>query len=135
MADARTIEGQSFEGTGYSYTLSLIQGKHKMPILYCLMEYQPVRFNEMRRYLGNVTDRTLSANLKELEADGLVARRAYQHPLPLRELGRLTVGRFHPLWRVLVTRGHRIIFGLQLFQRHAQVAGVLRQFHMFSLFT
>ena len=42
MADARKIEGQSFEGTGYSYTLSLIQGKHKMPILYCLMEYQPV---------------------------------------------------------------------------------------------
>ena len=64
MTDVRGIEGASFEGTGYSYTLSLIQGKHKMPILYCLMEYQPVRFNEMRRYLGKVTDRTLSANLK-----------------------------------------------------------------------
>lgn len=84
MADNETkaIEGASFEETGYSYTLSLIQGKHKMPILYCLMEYQPVRFNEMRRYLGNVTDRTLSANLKELEADGLVTRHAYQQVPP-----------------------------------------------------
>ena len=82
MPDARAIEGKSFEGTGYSYTLSLIQGKHKMPILYCLMEYQPVRFNEMRRYLGGVTDRTLSANLKELEADGLVSRHAYQQVPP-----------------------------------------------------
>ena len=63
----RGIEGASFEGTGYSYTLSLIRGKHKMSILYCLMEYQPVRFNEMRRYLGGVSDRTLSRSLKELE--------------------------------------------------------------------
>ena len=82
MTDVRGIEGASFEGTGYSYTLSLIQGKHKMPILYCLMEYQPVRFNEMRPYLGKVTDRTLSANLKELEADGLVARKEYPQVPP-----------------------------------------------------
>lgn len=83
MTDGRgAIDGASFEGTGYSYTMSLIQGKHKMAILYCLMEYQPVRFNEMRRYLGKVTDRTLSANLKELEADGLVARREYQQVPP-----------------------------------------------------
>ena len=74
---ASAINEARFEGTGYSYTLSLIRGKHKMSILYCLMEYQPVRFNEMRRYLGGVSDRTLSRSLKELEADGLVARREY----------------------------------------------------------
>ena len=72
-----TIEDSQFEGTGYSYTMSLIQGKYKMVILYCLMEYQPVRFNQMRRYLGKVTDRTLSTNLKELEADGLIRRKEY----------------------------------------------------------
>jgi len=78
----KSIDKSSFEGTGYSYTMSLIQGKHKMVILYCLMEFQPVRFNEMRRYLGKVTDKTLSANLKELEADGLVARREYPQVPP-----------------------------------------------------
>lgn len=31
-----------------------------MVILYCLMEYEPVRFNEMRRYLGRISDKTLS---------------------------------------------------------------------------
>ena len=71
------IEGAQFEDTGYSYTLSLISGKHKMVILYCLMEYQPVRFNEMKRYLGRISDKTLSQNLKELEADGLIERRSY----------------------------------------------------------
>lgn len=89
MAD---IAQASFEGTGYSYTLSLIQGKHKMPILYCLMEFQPVRFNAMRRYLGGVADKTLSSNLKELERDGLVERIEYPQVPPkveyrLTELG------------------------------------------------
>lgn len=72
-----SIEKAAFEETGYSYTLSLIQGKHKMVILYCLMEFQPVRFNQMRRYLGRISDKTLSQNLRELEADGLVSRREY----------------------------------------------------------
>ncbi len=41
------------------------------------MEYEPVRFNEMQRYLKNVADKTLSRNLKELEADGLIIRTVY----------------------------------------------------------
>ena len=71
------IENANFEDTGFHYTLSLISGKYKMIILYCLMEYAPVRFNEMRRYIKTISDKTLSANLKELEADGLVVRREY----------------------------------------------------------
>ena len=76
------IENANFEDTGFSYTLSLISGKYKMVILYCLMEYEPVRFNEMRRYLGNVSDKTLSAHLKELEADGLIQREVYPQSPP-----------------------------------------------------
>lgn len=68
------IEKANFEDTGFSYTLSLISGKHKMVILYCLMEYGVVRFNQLRRYLKKVSDKTLSHTLKQLEADGLVNR-------------------------------------------------------------
>lgn len=71
------IENANFEETGFSYTMSLISGKHKMVILYCLMEFGTVRFNEMKRYLKNITDKTLSSNLKELEADRLVIRKEY----------------------------------------------------------
>ena len=71
------IENANFEDTGFSYTLSLISGKHKMVILYCLMEYEPVRFNQLKRYLKNISDKTLSANLKELEADRLIVRKEY----------------------------------------------------------
>lgn len=71
------IEKANFEDTGFSYTLSLISGKHKMVILYCLMEFETVRFNELKRYLKNISDKTLSSNLKELEADHLIIRREY----------------------------------------------------------
>lgn len=71
------IEEANFEDTGFSYTLSLISGKYKMIILYCLMEFETVRFNELKRYLNNISDKTLSANLKELEADKLIVRKEY----------------------------------------------------------
>lgn len=71
------IKDANFEETGYSYTLSLISGKYKPVILYCLMEYKAVRFNELQRYLKKVTDKTLSQHLKELEADGLILRKVY----------------------------------------------------------
>lgn len=71
------IENANFEDTGFSYTLSLISGKYKMIILYCLMEFEPVRFNDMRRYIKTISDKTLSASLKELEASGLVFRKEY----------------------------------------------------------
>ena len=34
-------------------------------------------FNELRRYLKNVSDKTLSNNLKELETDRLIIRKEY----------------------------------------------------------
>ena len=71
------IENSNFEDTGFSYALSLISGKHKMVILYCLMEFEPVRFNELKRYLKNISDKTLSSNLKELERNRLIERKEY----------------------------------------------------------
>ena len=73
----KNISEANFSDTGYSYTLSLIAGKYKPIVLYCLMEYEPVRFNEMHRYLGTAADKTLSQTLKELERDGLIHREMY----------------------------------------------------------
>ena len=74
---SRYIKDANFEETGFSYTLSLISGKYKMIILYCLMEFGAVRFNELQRYLRKISDKTLSQNLKELEADRLIIRTVY----------------------------------------------------------
>ena len=73
----RCIASECLGTTGFSYTLSLINGKYKMTILYTLMEFGVVRFNEMKKYIGGISYKTLSANLKELEADGLIHREEY----------------------------------------------------------
>ena len=65
------------EETGFHYTMSLIQGKYKLYILYTLCDCPVIRFNELKRYIGSISYKTLSATLKELEADGLVHREEY----------------------------------------------------------
>lgn len=71
------IKAANLEETGFYYTLSLISGKYKMTILYALMEYKIVRFNELKRYLGTISFKSLSTTLKELEQDKLIVRTAY----------------------------------------------------------
>ncbi|MDE6024541.1 MAG: helix-turn-helix transcriptional regulator [Lachnospiraceae bacterium] len=75
--DKRCIANECLETTGFSYTLSLINGKYKMTILYTLMEFGVVRFNEMKKYINEISYKTLSSTLKELEADQLVNRKEY----------------------------------------------------------
>ena len=87
------IENANFEDTGFAYTLSLISGKHKMVILYCLMEFETVRFNELKRYLKTISDKTLSTNLKELEADKLIVRTEYPQIPPKVEYSLTETGR------------------------------------------
>ena len=53
------------------------RNRHKYSILYCLMEFKTVRFNELKRYLKTISDKTLSTNLKELESDKLIIRTEY----------------------------------------------------------
>ena len=69
---ARCISNECLGESGFSYTLSLINGKYKMTILYTLSEFGVVRFNELKRYIGNISYKTLSTTLKELEHDQLV---------------------------------------------------------------
>lgn len=73
----RCISQECLSDTGFSYTLSLINGKYKMIILYTLTEFKVVRFNEMKKYIGEISYKTLSSTLKELEADQLVHRKEY----------------------------------------------------------
>lgn len=70
-------EDFKLENTGFAYTLSLINGKYKMTILYCLSKYEVIRYNALKRYLGKVTFKTLTASLKDLENDNLIIRIEY----------------------------------------------------------
>lgn len=63
--------------TPFGYTLSLIGGKWRLVIMYWLVEYDKVRYNELKRLIGAITYKTLSAQLKEMQEDGLVIRKEY----------------------------------------------------------
>jgi DNA-binding HxlR family transcriptional regulator len=56
--------------------MDVIGGKWKGVVLYHLLD-GPVRFNELNRQVGNVTQRVLTKQLRELEADGLVWREVF----------------------------------------------------------
>lgn len=62
-------------------TLAVIGGKWKVLILYYLQD-EPRRFNELQRLLGGVTQRMLTLQLRELEADGMVHREVYAQVPP-----------------------------------------------------
>ncbi|MDE6789417.1 MAG: helix-turn-helix transcriptional regulator [Ruminococcus sp.] len=80
----RCITNETLETTGFSYTLSLINGKYKMTILYLytLMNFGIVRFNNMKKYIGNISYKTFRHNLKELKSDGLIHQKEYSQILP-----------------------------------------------------
>ena len=80
MADFK--EKGNIQETPFGYTLSVVGGKWKMLILYLLSENQPVRFNEMKRRLGTITFKTLSSQLRDLEAGGMVIRKEFPQVAP-----------------------------------------------------
>lgn len=58
--------------------LEQVSGKWKGVIVYHLLD-ATLRFNELRRQIGAVSQRTLTKALRELEADGVVSRTV--HPV------------------------------------------------------
>lgn len=59
---------------GMEAVLDLVGGKWKLLILYHLIQNQQVRFSELRRLVGNVSEKMLSQQLREMTSDGLVRR-------------------------------------------------------------
>lgn len=56
--------------------IDVIGGKWKAPILWWLYQ-QTRRFAELRRLMPRITEKMLTQQLRELEADGIVHRRVY----------------------------------------------------------
>lgn len=75
-------KNMNFEETGFAYSMSLISGKYKLPILYSLAFYGPFRYNELKRFLAHISFKTLTTNLKELADCGLIIRKEYQEIPP-----------------------------------------------------
>jgi len=76
-----------FKGKKYpcyaSLTMGIIGGKWKAVILSYLMN-NTLRYNELRKKMPTVTERTLSLQLKKLEEDGIINRKVFTSKPPLK---------------------------------------------------
>ncbi len=78
------------------YGLAVFGGKWRSRIICVLAAKETLRYSELRREMGNITDAVLAVTLKELLRDGMIDRRSYDEIPPhveyaLSEKGRTAV--------------------------------------------
>lgn len=65
------------ENCPLNFAMSVIGGKWKMQIICALNNKGSLRYNELKRRVGGVSNTVLASSLKELEDAGLVVRTEY----------------------------------------------------------
>ncbi len=75
------IRGKDYACT-IELTLDILGGKWKMILLWGLMMNGPQRFGTLKRNCTGISSKVLTQQLKELEQDDLVLRKAYDEKIP-----------------------------------------------------
>jgi DNA-binding HxlR family transcriptional regulator len=59
------------------YSLDILSGKWKLPILHALHKASPKRFKELEREIEGITPTMLTTQLRDLEKNGLISREVF----------------------------------------------------------
>ncbi|TRZ43116.1 winged helix-turn-helix transcriptional regulator [Robertkochia solimangrovi] len=73
-------------------SLSILGGKWKLKIYKALRSGKPLRFTEIKTLLEPISDKSLTAQLREMEEDNLLTREVYPVIPPKVEYGLTTLG-------------------------------------------
>ncbi len=79
--------------TSKDLALSVIGGRWKIAIIWCLLQESPLRLSEMQKKLPDVNQRMLIRQLRELEEDGIITRTVYPVVPPKVEYQLTEIGR------------------------------------------
>ena len=79
-------------GCGLNATLRIISGKWK-PLILFFLRGGPKRYGELKRLAQGVSDKVLIQQLKDLEADGVLARTDYKEVPPRVDYALTALGR------------------------------------------
>ena len=63
-------------------TIEVLNGQWKVPIVWKLADVGTLRFSQLRDALPGITQKVLTQQLRELEADGVVRRKVYPQVPP-----------------------------------------------------
>lgn len=101
----RRTYSDSPAGCPVEATLDAIGGKYKGMLLYHLLDGTK-RFGELRKLMPTVTQRTMTLQLRELEAVGIVRREVYAVVPPKVEYSLTELGRtLEPILRLMQAWG------------------------------
>jgi len=86
--------------------LEIMSGRWKAPILFYLLSSGTQRFAAIRRFLPYASQRMLTLQLRELEADGMISRHVYAEVPPRVEYSLTEFGRsLEPILMSLLSWG------------------------------
>ncbi len=74
------------------YSVALLGGKWKLPIIHALVKRSPLRFKELEREISGITPKMLTTQLRSLEVEGLVKREIFATVPPTVEYSLTSVG-------------------------------------------
>ncbi len=92
MASSTRRNGKKEVSCPVEFTIDAIGGRWKVLIIYYLLK-DTQRFGELTRLLNGVSARTLTRQLRELEADGIINRQVHQQIPPKVEYSLSDLGR------------------------------------------
>ena len=88
-------------------TMAFVGGKWKAVVLWYIRD-RPMRFGELKRQIPEITEKMLSLQLKRLESDGLVARKAFAEVPPRVEYSLTQEGKtLRPVLKALALWGRK----------------------------
>ncbi|MET6997604.1 winged helix-turn-helix transcriptional regulator [Chitinophaga defluvii] len=119
QADMQTDKSEWLEENNCPMTnaLKIIGGKWKLLLLNSISKECPARFGELRKKMQDITHATLTLQLRELERDGIIERKAYAEAPPKVEYKLTTLGQtLIPIIRALCDWG-------EAYKSHQQKAG------------
>lgn len=66
----------------FELTMTVLSGKWKAIIVYHIAQAEVMRFSEIRKSMNGITERMLTKQLRELEADEIISRHIYNQIPP-----------------------------------------------------
>jgi len=92
MSKVKTLDPR-FPDCPIRNVLSRLCDKWSILVLYTINEKEVIRFKELQRSIPDISQKMLTATLRNLEEDGMVARQAYAEVPPRVEYSLTETGR------------------------------------------